>query len=75
MSIQETRLGPTPFALGAALLRYYPDMTFAYTVKWSTSTDEQVLWNIARAFSASGGRSTRSEAGDRLSGACPLTGG
>ena len=44
-----------PFALGSALLRHYPDMTFEYLVKWSTTNDEQVLWNVAMAFSASGG--------------------
>lgn len=44
-----------PFALGAALLCYYPEMTFEYIIKWSTSNDEQVLWNVAMAFSASGG--------------------
>lgn len=44
-----------PFALGSALLCYYPDTTFEYLIKWSTSNDEQVLWNVAMAFSASGG--------------------
>lgn len=44
-----------PLALGGALLFYYPDMTFEYLVKWSTSNDEQVLWNVAMAFSASAG--------------------
>ena len=43
-----------PVALGASLLRAYPDLTFEYLTKWSTSTDEQVLWNVAMAFSASG---------------------
>ena len=45
-----------PFTIGSALLRYYPDMTFEYLIKWSTSNDEQVLWNVAMAFSASGGQ-------------------
>lgn len=44
-----------PFALGATLLRHYPEMTFEYIIKWSTSNDAQVLWNVAMAFSASGG--------------------
>jgi len=44
-----------PFTIGSALLRYYPDMTFEYLIKWSTSNDEQVLWNVAMAFSASAG--------------------
>ena len=44
-----------PFALGGGLLRDYPDMTFEYLAKWSTSNDEQVLWNVAMAFSSSGG--------------------
>jgi 3-methyladenine DNA glycosylase AlkC len=40
-------------ALGRAFLRYYPEMTFEYLIKWSTSSDEQVLWNVAMAFSSS----------------------
>ena len=44
-----------PFTIGSALLQYYPDMTFEYLIKWSTSNDEQVLWNVAMAFSASAG--------------------
>lgn len=43
-----------PFALGTTLLKAYPSMTFEYLVKWSTETDEQTLWNVAMAFSASG---------------------
>ena len=42
-----------PFALGSAMLSHYPSITFEYLVKWSTSTDEQTLWNVAMAFSAS----------------------
>jgi len=44
-----------PFAIGTSLLRYYPDVTFEYLVKWSTSNDEQILWNVAMSFSASAG--------------------
>ncbi len=43
-----------PFALGSAMLRCYPVATFEYLVKWSTAVDEQTLWNVAMAFSASG---------------------
>ncbi len=42
-----------PFALGSAMLSHYPSITFEYLVNWSTSTDEQTLWNVAMAFSAS----------------------
>jgi len=42
-------LGPS--ALGAVLLLHYPAATFEYLVKWSTSNDAQVLWNVAMAFS------------------------
>ena len=41
-------LGPS--ALAMHLLRHYPTMTFEYLVKWSTSNDPQVLWNVAMAF-------------------------
>ncbi|HDL84734.1 MAG TPA: hypothetical protein ENH11_00095 [Candidatus Acetothermia bacterium] len=44
-----------PFALGSAMLNHYPSITFEYLVKWSTTTDEQILWNVAMAFSASAG--------------------
>ncbi|HHE51671.1 MAG TPA: hypothetical protein ENL30_01245 [Candidatus Acetothermia bacterium] len=43
-----------PFAVGSAMLRFYPSVTFEHLVKWSTSTDEQALWNVAMAFSSSG---------------------
>lgn len=43
-----------PLALGVAMLSYYPAISFEYLVKWSTSSDEQTLWNVAMAFSASG---------------------
>jgi 3-methyladenine DNA glycosylase AlkC len=42
-----------PFVLGTAMLRYYPEVTFDYLTNWSTSHDEQALWNVAMAFSAS----------------------
>jgi len=43
-----------PLVLGSVLLRTYPDLTFEYLVKWSTSSDEQTLWNVAMAFSSAG---------------------
>lgn len=46
-----------PFALGSGLLLYYPNTTFDYLIHWSTSNDEQVLWNVAMAFAASAGPS------------------
>ncbi len=42
-------LGPS--AIGLHLLTHYPTATFEYLVKWSTSNDSQVLWNVAMAFS------------------------
>ena len=67
-------LRPAPWA--RRLLVAYPDLKFEYLAKWSTSTDEQVLWNVAMAFSASGRRAPRQEGPDRpaeaLSGRTPL---
>jgi len=42
-------LGPS--ALGGILLRSYPMNAFEYLVRWSTSNDPSVLWNVAMAFS------------------------
>lgn len=42
-------LGPS--TLGRALLGAYPTLAFEYLTQWSTSSDEQVLWNVAMAFS------------------------
>ncbi|MCI2425648.1 DNA alkylation repair protein [Candidatus Acetothermia bacterium] len=42
-----------PFTLGSGMLRYYPEVTFEFLTGWSTSHDEQALWNVAMAFSAS----------------------
>jgi hypothetical protein len=42
-------LGPS--ALGA-FLGAYPDVTFDSLIGWSTSSDPQVLWNVAMAFTA-----------------------
>ncbi len=44
-----------PLAIGGGLLRNYPDITFEYLIKWSTESDDQVLWNVAMSFSGSGG--------------------
>ncbi|MEA1871101.1 MAG: DNA alkylation repair protein [Candidatus Bipolaricaulota bacterium] len=44
-----------PLALGSVLLRTHPGITFEYLIKWSTSIEEQVLWNVAMAFSGTGG--------------------
>ncbi len=43
-------LGPS--AIGMHLLEDYPNPTFEYLVKWSTSNDAQTLWNVAMAFSS-----------------------
>ncbi len=51
----EVRRSLGPLAIGSGLLRDHPDMTFEYLVKWSTSNDEQVLWNVAMSFSGTGG--------------------
>ena len=42
-------LGPS--TLGRSLLRCYPMLGFEYLLKWSTSMDPAVLWNVAMAFS------------------------
>ncbi len=51
----EVRRSLGPLAIGSGLLRDHPDITFEYLVKWSTSNDEQVLWNVAMSFSGTGG--------------------
>ncbi len=51
----EVRRSLGPVAIGGGLLRDYPDVAFEYLVKWSTSNDEQVLWNVAMSFSGAGG--------------------
>jgi 3-methyladenine DNA glycosylase AlkC len=45
-----------PFAIGSAILRHFPDLTFATLERWRDQyTDEQVRWNLAMAVSSSGG--------------------
>lgn len=48
--IVRRNLGPS--AIGTHLLADYPNPTFEYLVRWSTSNDAQTLWNVAMAFSA-----------------------
>ena len=48
--IVRRNLGPS--AIGVHLLGHYPNATFEYLVKWSTSNNAQTLWNVAMAFSA-----------------------
>lgn len=43
----EVRWALGPRAIAKGLLPAYPDDTFEYLMKWSTSHDEQVLWNVA----------------------------
>ena len=40
-----------PACLGGSLLKHYPRETFEYLMQWSTSSNPQVLWNVAMAFS------------------------
>ncbi|MDD5264612.1 MAG: HEAT repeat domain-containing protein [Candidatus Bipolaricaulis sp.] len=42
-------LGPSAVA---TLLQHYPSLTFEHLVQWSTSNDEQVLWNVAMALAS-----------------------
>jgi HEAT repeat protein len=53
---QYVRKNLGPFAIGAAILNRYPDLTFAALERWRDRyDDEQVRWNLAMALSASGG--------------------
>lgn len=46
-----------PFAIGTALLRHHPDITFQALEEWRDRyTDTNVRWNLAKAVSTSGGR-------------------
>ncbi len=47
----EVRWQVGPKAIAKGLLIHYPDDTFEYLMKWSTSHDEQVLWNVAMGLS------------------------
>jgi hypothetical protein len=53
---QYVRKNLGPFAIGAAILRHYPDLTFATLERWRDQyDDEQVRWNLAMSVSANGG--------------------
>lgn len=41
-----------PFAIGDQFLRSYPEATLARLERWATHDDENVRWNVAKAFSA-----------------------
>jgi len=41
-----------PFALGSALIKYYPATVLERMRAWVQSDDEQVRWNVAMAFTA-----------------------
>jgi hypothetical protein len=44
------------FAIGAAILNHYPDLTFITLERWRDRYDDEgVRWNLAMALSASGG--------------------
>lgn len=46
-----------PFAIGTALLRHHPDITFDTLEEWRNRYDDiWVRWNLAKAVSSSGGR-------------------
>lgn len=44
-----------PFAIGDGLLRAYPKLTLQHLTRWSQSSNEQVLWNVAMVFSSAEG--------------------
>jgi hypothetical protein len=50
----ERNLGP--FAIGAGLLRLFPQETLDAVQRWSRSEDEQTRWNVAMTFSAAAAR-------------------
>jgi 3-methyladenine DNA glycosylase AlkC len=56
-----------PFAIGDALLRYYPELTLERLSQWAEVQDQQVRWNVAMAFSAA-------EAVKHLDAALPILG-
>ena len=43
-----------PFSL-AAFLRAFPNLTIPKLKEWAKSTNEQIRWNVAKAFASSGG--------------------
>lgn len=55
-----------PFAIGSALIHYYPNQVLPRLQKWIQSDDEQVRWNVAMIFSAAYGANYAMEARDVL---------
>lgn len=51
-----------PFAIGSALIKYYPHEVLNRLNKWVTNGDEQVRWNIAMIFATSEGSKFAKEA-------------
>ncbi len=45
-----------PFAIGDALLRFFPEATLERVRRWARSDDEQVRWNAAMVFAAAEAR-------------------
>ena len=55
-----------PFAIGSALIKYYPTEVLGRLRQWVQSGDEQIRWNVAMVFSAAGGATYAVEARDIL---------
>jgi 3-methyladenine DNA glycosylase AlkD len=55
-----------PFAIGSALIRYYPEQVLDRLHLWIKDENEQVRWNLAMIFSASEGAKYAGEAGGIL---------
>ncbi|SHJ74967.1 DNA alkylation repair protein [Alicyclobacillus tolerans] len=53
-----------PFAIGSALIKYYPDEVLAWLRRCVLSNDEQVRWNVAMVFHAAVGAHYALEAKD-----------
>lgn len=51
-----------PFAIGNALIKYYPKQVLRRLDKWVEDDDEQVRWNVAMIFSAAEGAKFAKEA-------------
>jgi len=55
-----------PFAIGSALIRYYPEQVLERLQSWMKNENEQVRWNIAMIFSGAEGAKYASEAEEIL---------
>lgn len=55
-----------PFAIGHALIKYYPEQVLERIHRWVRSENEQVRWNVAMVFSAAGGAHYAIDAGSVL---------